>query len=275
MTVEIERPMFKLEKLWKILVVVGVAFSLCGFGRGLDENLCPVKKQPERYTVLILDLSDPLTPKHKSELNRVIRDLIEPKENSDASYFYVAPGEALVVYQLTNNLESVDQVVKVCSPCKNPKRWTWKDDLVQGRAICRQQWKRFEHKLDDIYKLLDESNPQSSSPILEFLGVILPRYAPSGIGNLNKPVKRTHIILVSDLLQHSRQLSHYGSYPSPKEITTTPGLRAVALDLTGVDFSLFRLERSTGGRRQTKEHYYWWTELIKEFGGRLRLQDAF
>ena len=77
-----------------------------------------------------------------------------------------------------------------------------------------------------------------------------------------------------DLLQHSDLLSHYGSYQEAEDFLDTPRLRELATDLTRVDVSLFRLERSKYSRWQTTGHYYWWTELVGEFNGAVLWQES-
>ena len=102
----------------------------------------------------------------------------------------------------------------------------------------------------------------------------MPRHSPSKRSQSSEEIKRTHLILFSDLLQHSNLLSHYGAYPAAKDIKTTDGLRSLQTDLTGTDVSLFRLERADAGRWQTTDHYYWWTKLVKELDGALKWQES-
>ena len=257
-----------------IFVIATCIHSGCEQRTRLDHRLCPVDKPPGRQTILLLDTSDPLAPKHHEELRRLVTDLQKPSPNAASRHFYVAPGEALIVYELTGNLATVEPVMMVCNPGNNPNEWTWKDNLTQGRAIASRQWQRFENHIEDLFPSLEESTPQPRSPILEMLGVVVPRHAPSKRSFSSDDTNHTHLILFSDLLQHSELLSHYGPYPAAKAIRTTSGLRSLQTDLTGIDVSLFRLERSSGGSRQTRDHYYWWTELVMELGGAVRWQES-
>ena len=45
------------------------------------------------------------------------------------------------------------------------------------------------------------------------------------------------------------------------------GKRELLTDLSGVDVSLFRLERDRYAKWQTVEHYYWWTRAVQKLGG--------
>ena len=240
----------------------------------LDSHLCPVGKSPERQTILLLDTSDPLTPKHRAELRRLISEILKESSNAASSHFFVAPGEALIVYELTEDLETDEFALKVCNPGKNPDEWEWKDDLIKGKAIASHEWNLLEENIEALFSDIKSSEPQSSSPILEMLGVVVPRHSPSKRSQSSEEMKRTHLILFSDLLQHSNLLSHYGPYPAAKDIKTTDGLRSLQTDLTGIDVSLFRLERADAGQWQTTDHYYWWTKLVKELDGALKWQES-
>lgn len=239
----------------------------------LDENLCPVDGPPARRTLLLLDTSDPLTPKHVAELRRLVSELQQPAASPGAEDFYVAPGEALIVYELAIDLRGLESVIEVCNPGDRPDDWDWKKDLTRGKAFALHNWNRFEEKIEALFPDASaEEMPRS--PILENLGVIVPHHAPSKRNLPAGKESHTHLIVFSDLLQHSDNLSHYGSYPEAGDFLDTPRLRELATDLTRVDVSLFRLERSRYSRWQTTDHYYWWTELVREFNGAVLWQQS-
>ena len=239
----------------------------------LDENLCPVDGKPTRKTILFLDTSDPLTPKHHAELERLASELQEKGVNPDVEDFYIAPGEALIVYRLALDRRNLQPSMKVCNPGGDPDDWDWKKNLTQGQAFALANWKKFEDRIKDLFPRESEAE-MPRSPILENLAVIVPRHAPSKRSLPAEKVSLVHLILFSDLLQHSDLLSHYGPYPRAKSFLNTPGLRELATDLTRVDVTILRLERNRYSRWQTRDHYYWWTELVREFGGSVRWQQS-
>ena len=235
----------------------------------LDENLCPRDGRSPRNTVLLLDTSDPLTPKHRAELQRLVGELQSP-----AAELRVAAGEALIVYELGTDLDALEPVLTVCNPVEHPDQWEWWQELTRGRAIDLQRWRHFREAVEGLFTQMESSAGQPSSPLLETLGVIVPRHAPSARVAAAKDGGHTHLILFSDLLQHSATLSHYGAYPLGEDVRKTPGLRALQTDLTGIDVSLLRLERQRDTRWQTRDHYYWWTHLVRSLGGRVVLQQS-
>ena len=249
------------------LTAVLVCFS-CGLER-LDEDLCPADQEPLRTTILLLDTSDPLTPKLHEELERLVGELTGAR-GSGKPGFLVAPGEALVVYELPRDLSRIEPVIRVCNPGGDPDAWETIDGLTQGKVIALRRWENF---LDAVQPLFDraETPTHALSPIIEALGVIVPRHATSQQSSAAE-VRPLHLILYSDLLQHSEHLSHYGSYASPEDVKSE--LRHLRTDLSGVEVSLYRLERSGDVHWQTTDHYYWWTKLIQEFGGKVIFQRS-
>lgn len=256
-----------------VAVLLVIMTTSCRQPPKLDGDLCPADKPPARQTILLLDISDPLTPKHKAELKRLVSELQHPKSDPDMEDFYVAPGEALIVYKLAADWQNIKPFIRVCNPGERPDDWDWKKSLTRGKIFALHNWKRFEERVKELFPD-DSRDKMELSPILENLSVIVPHHAPS---QRNLPADgpgSVHLIVFSDLLQHSDLLSHYAPYPKVKDWRGTPKLRELATDLTGVKVTLFRLERSEYSRWQTRDHYYWWSHLVEAFGGELRWQEA-
>jgi len=237
----------------------------------LDEDLCPIGQPVNRNTILLLDTSDPLSPKHREEFRRLVRELQEPDGLPE---FRVAEGEALIVYELHLDTAVLDPIMKVCNPGDRPDDWGFREDITSGKAIAQRRWERFSESVEPLFEAAEAQAEMPFSPIIEHLGVIVPRHAPSSWRRDAESDSRTHLIVFSDLLQHSEHFSHYGSYPAGKDIPKTPLLRHLQTDLSGVEVSLFRLERGRYARWQTRDHYYWWTEFIESLGGKVISQDS-
>lgn len=239
----------------------------------LDRNLCPKDGPPKRRTVLLVDTSDPLTAKHRSELERLVREMQTPDSTGNGPNLYVAPGEALIVYEMQAEWQNLKPVVHVCNPGGRPEEWKWWKGLYQGKLFAHRQWRQFEDRLKSLYP--DKPREASStSPILEALTVIVPRHTPSKRSRSGTGERPVHLILFSDLLQHSKRLSHYRRYPDARGFLDQPKLAELGTDLTHVRITLIRLERGQYSRWQTRDHYYWWTHLIREFNGELLWQES-
>lgn len=238
----------------------------------LDDDLCPKNKAPVRRTIVLLDTSDPLSPKHRAELERLARDITTPEDESERG-FYVSPGEALIVYELAQDPASAQPEFRVCNPGDHPDEWTARDDLTRGRILALRNWRRFEQTLTGMIPEND-GEEMPTSPILENLAVIVPRHVPSR-RNLPKGVEYpTHLIVFSDLLQNSKRLNHYGPYPEAGKAVEAGKLKTLGTDLTRVRVSLFRLERERYAKWQTRDHYDWWTELVQALNGHVHWQES-
>ena len=229
-----------------------------------DDRLCPKATGPVGATVLLLDTSDPLTPKHRAELGRLAGQIA----SEHAGRMGIAPAELLAVYELTQDPGAPKQLIEVCRPPKNPNDRTWRDDIHQGRKFAERDWERFEDALANGFPER-ESASQPTSPLLETIAVLAARHVPGKRGDERFKV---HLVVFSDLLQHSSRVSHYGPYPDAKDMRHRA--RDLLTDLTGTQVSLFRLERPKYAKWQTERHYYWWTELIQEQGGQIEWQDS-
>ncbi len=247
-----------------LLVGVAVFYQVGSPAPETDDRLCPKATGPKGATVLLLDTSDPLTPKHRAELKRLAGQIA----SENAGRMGIGPGELLAVYELTQDPGAPKQLIEVCRPLKNPKNRTWRDDIHQGRRFAERDWERFEDALASAFPER-ESEPKPTSPLLETIAVLAARHVPGKRGSNEFKV---HLVVFSDLLQHSDRFSHYGSYPEAKDMRELA--RDLLTDLTGARVSLFRLERPKYAKWQTERHYYWWTELILSQGGQIEWQDS-
>ena len=249
-----------------VLLLVGVVvfYQLGTKVPETDDRLCPRETGPVGATVLLLDTSDPLTPKHRAELERLAGQIA----SEHASPMGIAPGELLAVYELTQDPGDPAQLIEVCRPFTVPKDRTWRDDIHRGRKFDERDWERFEKALADGFPAR-ESEPSPTSPLLETIAVLAARHLPGKRGDEGFKV---HLVVFSDLLQHSPRFSHYGPYPDAKDMRARA--RELLTDLTGAHVSLFRLERQKYAKWQTERHYYWWTELVQEQGGWIEWQES-
>ena len=248
------------------LLLVGI-FAFYNIGTRvpeMDDRLCPKITGPVGATVLLLDTSDPLTPKHRAELERLARQI----KSDNTSPMGIDPGELLAVYDLQQDPGAPNQLIEICRPHSNPKDRTWRDDIHQGRRFAERDWAHFEDALAAAFPEY-ESEPQPTSPLLETIAVLAARHVP---GRRGDGIFKVHLIIFSDLLQNSPRLSHYGTYPDARSMRKHA--RDLFTDLTDVRVSLFRLERPRYAKWQSEHHYYWWTEFIQEQGGQIEWQDT-
>ena len=232
----------------------------------LDHQGCPRETGPTREVLLLFDTSDPLTHKHKEELGRILREMTSPNASGRHDALALRKGERVTLYRLESTGAPRQPLAQVCHPGGNPEEQQRFKQLTKGSVISEWHWRRFTQVIEEAFPS-DTAEAQPSSPLLETIAVITPRHAHSR--RAEQGTKPTHLIVISDLLQHTPLFSHYSQYPPPQEMP-----RELRTDLSRVEVSLFRLERHKYEIYQTPEHYYWWTDWVEEMGGKVVWQQA-
>jgi len=235
-------------------------------GSRLGPDGCPKGSGPSREIIMLLDTSDPLTDKHKAEVGRILREMTNPGVSVHHKGLAVREGERVSFYALRSTGVPESPVSQICNPGGDPAQRTLIDSLTKGTSIEEWKYKRFVRLVEGLFPEND-GPPQPASPLLETIAVITARHAPSERADAD--AKHAHLIVISDLLQHTPMLSHYGSYPGPVSLP-----RELRADLSRVEVSLYRLERHKYTKFQTPGHYYWWTDVVEEMGGRIVWQQA-
>lgn len=240
--------------------LVGLFLLGSACGERLDPQGCPADG-PTREVVVLFDASDPLTPKHRAEVGRILEEMLDPSRSSRHGKLAVREKERVTVYVLESSAMGIEPAEQICHP-GDPADRSWVDGLMSGGVIARARWDRFRRELGGVVAELFPEDGQLSekeSPILETIAAITPRHAGS---QRDEQSARTHLVIVSDLLQHTGSLSHYETYPNPDRMP-----REMMTDLTWVEVSLFRLEREQYAPFQTPEHFYWWTDFVEAMKG--------
>ncbi len=264
---KVKKPKSRLKPmLFGIIAVLCLAVfmvvSWISKGEDVDEETgCP-KSGPNREVVVLLDISDPLSNKHKAGLGRIMRDMISPS----ASDLTVRKGERLTFYTLSNS-DKPKKALQLCNPGGNPKEHQPRfSGCTEGKFITQKRWDRFENKILNLFPKKESGDAQPQSFILETIAVIIPEHARSRWSKESK--NRLHLIVISDLLQNTEKLSHYqSSYPAPKSVGSD-----LSTDLSQTEVSLFQLKRQKYAKYQTPDHYNWWVNWVKAMNGELKLR---
>ena len=249
-------------------VVVGALMLGLWWTRGesVGPDGCPRESGPSREVIVLLDTSDPLMDKHKDELRRILREMTNPALSGSHPALAVRKGERVSFYELSSTGPPETPIEQMCNPGGDPENRSWIDYLTKGEIIDRWHYDQFVRKVEDLFPK-ENGPPQPASPLLETIAVITARHAPSV--RANQDTKPAHLIVISDLLQHTSMLSHYRPYPAADSLP-----RELRADLSRVEVSLFRIERHKYARFQTPEHYYWWTDTVESMNGRVVWQQA-
>lgn len=242
------------------------AFLFIGDANAEDLNprtLCPVGGN-DGQVILLIDTTDPLTPVAQERLKELLQGLGD-SENKH----YLQPGHELIVYYLPAQLADLRKpALRVCNP-GNPKDRTVTDNLTSGVVEARRRWRAFLLRIRSALPRLEQQVESAQSPLLESIAVVAARHIPS-LGVEQR--KSTRLFLFSDMLQNSDRLSHYKSLPNMAQFKSMVGYSEMDSDLAGVEVYLFYVRRPGLEHLQTPKHYYWWTNAIELFGGRVMEQ---
>lgn len=235
-----------------VLLVGGVYFWAASSRRDLDEQLCPTR--PDSVTVLLVDVTDPMNMAQRQDFENQLTKL----KNSIPRY-----GKLIVAKVDTTGDRLLAPVITRCNPGTA-------DDVSSATgdpASVQKQWDEgFDAPLTDAFRRLDSATGADKSPILESIqSVALTELQKPGQEKLPK-----RLIVASDLLQNTADISFYRSLPDSKSFTDSPVFRRVRTDLRGVEVELWMLERSDAATTQPRSLADLWERIIGAEGGDMR-----
>ncbi len=236
--------------------LAGVGYYLATRDPGLErDTLCPTTGATA-HTVLLVDKTDPLSFNQKQAFIRLFEDLVDRR---------IAPGEMVSVFVLGEDYrEGAKPVVEIC----NPGSGKGKSELTANIQKLNAQFRtRFREPLLKQADALVASQPAKNSPILEMLQLVsLNAFRKHAV---NGPRK---LIMVSDLLHNSPQLSMYRALPSYDAFAATDYARRMQTDFTGVDVEIHELLHTP--RLQTRALIDFWETYFTRSGVKVVLVKA-
>lgn len=213
------------------------------------ETLCPV--EPVAVTVLLVDVTDPLSlPQRQDFVNQIERLIEQIPRHGKLVIAKVDPvSDRLLLPLVTRcNPGGASDVSEVNS---NPRKL---------ESMRRDQ---FIAPVRAAFDDLMVASGASRSPIFESIQSI----------NLTELQHRSSIglprrlIVASDLMQNTDQFNFYRRLPSANEIIMSPAFQRVRTDLRDVDVELWMLQR--GDAPQPRALPDLWESIIDAQGGRL------
>ena len=253
-------PWTKAVVILGIISIIGVIGGLVTYGSFFNDRVeidkasgCP-KEGPISRTVILIDQTDTFSPVQAIDI-----------QNQFEAYKQGVPryGE-LVVYTIRpGSTGTPTPVIRACNPGNEDDV----NQLVESSAKIARQWKNsFDTPMKAVMK--DVLQPMSSekSPIIETIqAVVVSEFGPISMDNRAKA-----LVVVSDLLQHSDALSHYGRKYDADRFVQSQAFNKLSADLRDVDVDLLYLYRDTQKALQNNEHRDFWIRLIQEQGGSVR-----
>lgn len=222
-------------------------------------TLCPVAG-PEALTVILIDHTDPLTVVQQADL----RNHLDKIKNELGQY------EGIMVYSVAPIGQAL--LRPVVSLLCNPGRGYRINPLIGNRRLVERQWlARFSAPLDQLFNaLLQPPPPASTSPIMESIQAV----AITAWGEPQAAKIPRRLVIVSDMLQHTPELSQYDKILPFETFRGSPYYRRVRTDLRGVKVAIIYVRRATRRAVQGKAHIEFWQQYIHDMGGVVTGVDA-
>lgn len=253
-------PWTKAVMVLGIMCIIGVIGGLVTYGSFFNERVeidkatnCPIGG-PFSRTVILIDQTDTF-----SRIQTVdIQNQFEAYQKSVPRY-----GE-LVVYAIRPDSQgSPTPIIRACNPGNEDDV----NQLVESSVRVARQWKNsFDTPMKEIMQAVLQPMSSENSPIIETIqSVVVSEFGPVNMNNRAKT-----LIVISDLLQHSDVLSHYGRKYDADSFIQSKAYNKLSADLRDVEVDFLYLYRDTQKALQNSAHRDFWMRLIQEQGGSVR-----
>jgi hypothetical protein len=235
-----------------VAAVVGIYLAVQASHRTLDTaTLCPAK--PTSITVLLVDVTDPMnTPQRQDFMNQLAK-----LENSIPRY-----GELVVSKVDPTDANLLTPVITRC----NPGTAADVNEATGDPAGVQRQWTEgFDKPLQKAFERIATASGADNSPIMESIqSVALTEFQKPG----REDVPRK-LIVASDLLQNTGDVSFYRGLPDPEAFTGSAAFRRARTDLRGTSVELWMLERPDAASTQPRALADLWDRIVTAQGGDL------
>ncbi len=227
----------------------------------LDEFGCSETFRPA-HIVILIDQTDDLPPQWASYVQRLVPALARSGDLPDYG--------RLSVYSLTDDrAEPLERWLSECKPPNNAGG-SFLFDTQADRSESQERLQAFyEEKIAEISARFEGNSVRDASPILEGL-VALSQDIDDA--ELEIQAERTHVIVVSDMLQFTREaprITHYGeSDPDFTEFFAGRQGRDLTplLDVERMTVHYVRREDESESRHQTEGHVAFWRAYFEQAG---------
>lgn len=244
----------------QLLLTIGIlAMSALGYAIFiLNQNqverdiitLCRIDGEVARETAIVIDATDNYSQSQAILITKEIKKVLEDASVDERFTFYVL-GERIGEYQ---------ERFSVC----NPGDGRDKSELTSNKRRLRQKWEEnFYHKIVDSVQGLIGEHVVERSPIMEMLKLV------SLNTMYDSSARERQIILVSDMLHHTAQYSHYRQNANYESFKKMPYAMEVRPSLEGVELNILYLVRTKDLALQNSGHLKFWEKFVMNNGGQI------
>lgn len=220
-----------------------------------QETNCPVDG-PTAVTAIYVDTTDRVGTVSRADILTRL----------DAVVADTQPDEMVVAYSSAPIRTSGDPIEPLLTRC-NPGDPESASPITSNPRLIRQRLAdEFREPLDQVFGRTLDASPANASPLMENVQAIsVMLFSRRQYADLPK-----HLVVVSDLMQHTENLSFYGEVPDYAAFARTAARSALDSDIRRVRVTVFLVQRETqrdiGGDQPLRE---FWDAWIADQGGRI------
>lgn len=219
------------------------------------ESGCPQAGSPE-YVAVVFDKTDGYNRIQKQYLHRYF----EQFKNS------LRVGARVALFVIRSSSEtSIRPEIVICNPGDGQAASYW---TANPRMLKKRWVDQFERPLETAIDEFMRPAEATSSPIMEMLQIVALSAFPPGTEAASK-----RMILVSDMLHHTAEWSHYRKQMNFEELKNSGYYRKVRTDLHGTEVQILYVRRDGADHLQTRRHAFFWADYIHSVNAKLSLVE--
>ena len=208
---------------------------------------------PSSITAILLDSTDSFGATTKQDLSNQMWDCLnESEENHEISIFAVD----------STRENTLDPIIRVCNPGDPDEA----NPLIQSKEIIERKWnQQFRQPLDEKLDSLLTAEEAPLSPIMESIqSVSITHFRATSRDTIPR-----RLIIISDLLQNSDEISFYREPPDFNRFQRKPEARWLNPDLRNVDIEIWLIQRRQPQQGDGGALLKFFKSWLEEHGGRV------
>lgn len=217
------------------------------------ETLCPVDGSPE-YVAIVFDKTDAYNPIQQQFLKRYFNRFKKELQTGTRISLFVIEAR---------NKDRIEPDFVVCNPESGQDASFW---AANPKALQKRWKERFGEPLDAAIEEFMRPATGQTSPIFEMLQKVALTGFPPGSENARKL-----LIIVSDMLHHTPEWSHYRGEMDFNMLLKTPYYERIRTDLNDTEVRILYARREGADHLQTRRHAYFWADYVHSINGRITL----
>ena len=238
-----------------IIAIGGIASYVLLKQEPLDkQTMCP-RSGPDGVTVVLLDVSDPLSNAQEAKLDRLLKSKKQP---------IVPKGHRLDVYLLPESKQKAERIISICSPGSFESASNV-EKLNKNQKRFKVEWNKFLTQVNTVILRANTQQENQTSPISETIDFVTSSSFPNHNITTSSEDKY-RLIIVSDMLQNSSSLSVFNGEIGP-ESDIKHGL------FFGGTTYVYQLLSERYKERQTGKLILFWEQSINKAGSKLMLWE--